>query len=39
MEIPKVEKRMAEELYNGSDKKAELVNLDRDITERTDELL
>ena len=39
MEIPEIEARMANELYNDFEKKAELVNLDRDITERTDELL
>ena len=39
MEIPKIEGRMADELYNDFEKKAELVNLDRDITGRTDELL
>ena len=32
MEIPKIEDRMATELYNDSEKKTELVNLDRDIT-------
>ena len=38
IDIPKVEGRMAAELYNDFEKKAELANLDRDITEKTDEL-